>query len=143
MDFKIPSTLIILLGLVSCHKYQPLNNTAAYYNYSTECLGKSNEAILVKAWGFGISKSKAIEDAQTNVIQELLTKGIFNGKPDCGVKPIGLGLNSKTKERLTKNYKKYCDLKIGATNNATVFRSNDGYRVGITVSVDLKKLKNE
>lgn len=143
MDFKGPFILLAFTSLVSCKSYQPLNNTAAYYNYSTECLGKSNEEIIVKAWGFGISKNKAIEDAQKNVIKELLSKGIFNGKPDCGVKPILAEIKPQKKDRLIKNYKKYCDLKPGAIKDATVFKVKSGVRVGVIVSVDLKKLNNE
>lgn len=88
---RIIFTLSAIFGLLSC---SPQKKLATNYNYKTECLGLNSDGTqIVKAWGKGINKNEAIENAKITALNDVLFKGILDGKQDCNSKPILNGVN--------------------------------------------------
>lgn len=74
------------------------NNTAAFYNYKTECLGAELDGSqTLKAWGNGRNRADACEQAKKNAVRDVLFNGINNGKSDCDMRPVVLELNAQEK----------------------------------------------
>lgn len=94
---------IILLGLVfvaalSLKSCKPAETTSGYYNYKTECLGvEAGGTRVVRAWGKGLDKKEAQQNAYKNAISEILFEGIQNGRQECGMRPVIIELDARNK----------------------------------------------
>ena len=68
------------------------------YTYKTECLGSELDgSITVKAWGNGRNRADAIEQARKNAVNDVLFKGITEGKSDCSPRPLVGEVNARMK----------------------------------------------
>jgi hypothetical protein len=71
----------ILVFLFSC---QSQKNIAGNYTYKTECAGNADDGhIFLKAWGKGLNKKVALEDARKNALKDVLFSGVFTGDAAC------------------------------------------------------------
>jgi hypothetical protein len=79
---KYLTILGVLVLIFSC---QSQKNIAGNYTYKTECAGDAdNGQFLLKAWGKGVNKKEAIENARKNALKDVLFLGVFTGNPACG-----------------------------------------------------------
>ncbi|MDP5076044.1 MAG: hypothetical protein NWP82_06130, partial [Flavobacteriales bacterium] len=51
----------------------------------------------LESWGSGRNRFDAVEQAKKNAINEVLFKGILNGKPECERKPLVPEVNAREK----------------------------------------------
>jgi hypothetical protein len=71
----------VLVLIFSC---QSQKNIAGNYTYKTECAGDAdNGQFLLKAWGKGVNKKEAIENAHKNALKDVLFSGVFSGEAAC------------------------------------------------------------
>lgn len=76
---KYITILGVLVLIFSC---QSQKNIAGNYTYKTECAGDAdNGQFLLKAWGKGVNKKEAIENAHKNALKDVLFSGVFTGDP--------------------------------------------------------------
>lgn len=65
-----------------------------FYTYETECLGVDLDGSQrLKAWGSGINKKEATQQALKNAVRDVLFKGIHAGSKECGIRPLLLEVN--------------------------------------------------
>lgn len=89
----------IIIGLLLSTTFwfsctNPQKSIAGNYSYETECLGvEMDGSQTVKAWGSGRNRLDAIEQAKKNAVNDVLFKGIRNGKSECNVKPVLIAVN--------------------------------------------------
>ncbi|WP_372746038.1 hypothetical protein [Lutibacter sp.] len=95
-------------------------STAGNYSYKTECLGNSLDGSqTVKAWGTGRDKNEAIESAKKNALNDLLFKGIIEGKSGFDSRPIIVEVNARSK------YENYFNTFFSKGNDYNLFVSID------------------
>ena len=96
------------------------NQIAGNYIFKTECLGIGMDGSqTVKAWGNGRNRWDAIEQAKKNAVNDVLFKGIYEGKQDCEKRPVLTEVNARQKNEAYFNkffsdngeYTKYISLK--------------------------------
>jgi len=77
----------VTLSVLSCKS--KIETISGYYNYDTACVSvEKNGVQTVKAWGFGLREKEAISNARKNAIDDILFKGIRDGKGGCNIRPI-------------------------------------------------------
>ena len=139
--------LIVAISLIGFNSCTSTKNNASYYSYEVKCIGSSLNGIqTVKAWGKGIDKKKALEQAKKNALDEILFQGIRQGSADCNTRPIISEINAKSKYRNYFNsfYSKgYSDfVSINKKNNELQkFNTDQGYLIGTILSIRIDDLK--
>ena len=89
--------LSILVLIFSC---QSQKNIAGNYTYKTECAGDAdNGQFLLKAWGKGVNKKEAIEDARKNALKDVLFLGVFTGDAACARNAMLKEVNAMEKHK--------------------------------------------
>jgi hypothetical protein len=89
--------LSILVFLFSC---QSQKNIAGNYTYKTECAGDAdNGHFLLKAWGKGLNKKEAIENARKNALKDVLFLGVFTGDATCARNAMLTEVNAMEKNK--------------------------------------------
>ena len=87
----------ILVLIFSC---QSQKNIAGNYTYKTECAGNANDGhFLLKAWGKGVNKKEAIEDARKNALKDVLFSGVFTGDAACARNALLTEVNAIEKHK--------------------------------------------
>ena len=142
------SSLIIIFLIFSCGSQK--NENLDYYSFETECLGvELDGSQTLKAWGSGKNKKDAIEQAEKNALNDVLFKGIREGKSDCSLIPLVVDPNAREKNEkyfnnlFLKNdiYSTYISYKDGSFKEK---HSSDTEIVyGITIRVLRSKLKKQ
>jgi len=145
---NLKAFFLISLVLFSC---SPQNKVAGNYNYKTECLGiELDGSQTVKAWGNGRNRWDAIEQAKKNAVNEVLFKGIYEGKQDCEKRPVLTEVNARQKNEAFFNkfftdngeYLKYVSLKDERIDTK-LNRDRQGARESVTHGVVLRILRSE
>jgi hypothetical protein len=94
---KYITILGVLVLIFSC---QSQKNIAGNYTYKTECAGDAdNGQFLLKAWGKGLNKKEAIENARKNALKDVLFSGVFTGDPACGRNAMLTEVNAMEKHK--------------------------------------------
>jgi hypothetical protein len=89
--------LSVLVLIFSCHSQK---NIAGNYTYKTECAGDAdNGQFLLKAWGKGLYKKEAIEDARKNALKDVLFLGVFTGDAACARNAMLKEVNAMEKHK--------------------------------------------
>jgi serine/threonine protein phosphatase PrpC len=69
---------------------------SGYYEYNTECIGTSRDGFqVVKTWGTGLNHNQAVFNARKNAVDDIIFKGIRDGKGGCQVSPLVSNPNLK------------------------------------------------
>jgi hypothetical protein len=142
--------LLFLLSVVlsSCSAQ---NQIAGNYIFKTECLGIGMDGSqTVKAWGNGRNRWDAIEQAKKNAVNEVLFKGIYEGKQDCEKRPVLPEVNARQKNEAYFNkffsdngeYTKYISLKDERIDSK-LSRDRQVARKSVTHGVVLNILRAE
>lgn len=117
---KIQSMLValatvILIGLSSCKTPTEVPAEYATYGFETTCMGLDPDGTqLLRTWGTGINKSKAIEQAKRNAIEAVVFDGIRSGTGDCNKRPLVNQVNAR--ERYESYFSRFFS-QGGAFNN--------------------------
>jgi hypothetical protein len=118
------------------------------YSYKTECLGSELDgSITVKAWGNGRNYSDACEQAMKNAVNDVLFKGIIEGKDGCSPRPLVPEVNARQKYEDYFNrffadggeYKRYVSLKDARSGD----RDKKGARQSVTYGIVLRILRTD
>ena len=154
MNFKAMKHISLLLStvtlvcLLSCKGREV--STAAFHNFTTECLGKSMDGTqTLRVWASGRNRSDAIEQAKKKAVYDVVFTGILAGGGECDSYPVVSEPNAR------KKYEEYFDLFFangGAYSNYVSSRNQkqtavqrykgDGTQTfGIIVVVDRSALK--
>jgi hypothetical protein len=113
-------TILLFLFSVVLFSCSAQNQIAGNYIFKTECLGIGMDGSqTVKAWGNGRNRWDAIEQAKKNAVNDVLFKGIYEGKQDCEKRPVLTEVNARQKNEAYFNkffsdngeYTKYISLK--------------------------------
>ena len=104
----------------------------------------------VKAWGNGRNRWDAIEQAKKNAVNEVLFKGIYEGKQDCEKRPVLPEVNARQKNEAYFNkffsdngeYTKYISLKDERIDSK-LSRDRQVARKSVTHGVVLNILRAE
>jgi len=139
----------IILVLFSCNTQKYVKGN---YSFETECMGvKMDGSQTLKVWGAGRNESEAIEQAKINAVRDVLFKGIRNGKTECNLKPIIIGVKVQENNETYFNsffadngpYKDY----VTGDDSFSIFKekkSGDEYKTySIIVNVQRAKLKEK
>ena len=107
-----------LILLTSCGSKKPAVQTAGYFNYTTECLGKQADGTqLLKVYAKGVDRADAVREAKKKAIEEVLFKGVSAGDTECSAYPVVDAPNARQKYedyfnkffKDSGNFKKYVD----------------------------------
>lgn len=94
---KYITILGVLVLIFSC---QSQKNIAGNYTYKTECTGDAdNGQFLLKAWGKGVNKKEAIENAHKNALKDVLFSGVFTGDAACDRNAMLTEVNAMEKHK--------------------------------------------
>ncbi len=86
-SFLFISAAFFITVSVSAQKTQ--KKTAGNYTYKTECVSTEMDGSeTVKAYGTGKGRIDATNQAKKNAVNDILFKGIIDGKGGCSVKPL-------------------------------------------------------
>ncbi len=84
--------LLLTISIGSCTA-----QSGAYTN-PISCLGvESDGSQTLESWGSGRNRADAVEQAKKNAVNEVLFKGILNGKSDCERRPLVPEVNARQK----------------------------------------------
>lgn len=147
----IKYTKILFLISVVLFSCSPQNQVAGNYNFKTECFGIGLDGSqTVKAWGNGRNRWDAIEQAKKNAVNEVLFKGIYEGKQVCEKRPILTEVNARQKNEAYFNkffadkgeYTKYISLNDERIDSK-LSRDRLSARKSVTHGVVLRILRAE
>jgi len=94
---NIVYSFLIVSLFFACHSQK---NIAGNYIYKSECAGITNDGKqMIKAWGNGLNKKEAIEDAKKTALKDILFNGIYNGFTTCSKIPILTEINAAEKHK--------------------------------------------
>lgn len=125
------------------------------YEYKTECLGAELDGSqLLKSWGYGKSKTDAVEQAKKNAVRDIIFNGIHEGKQDCSQKALVTVVNAQEKYEAYFNkffadggeYLNFIltkDKSIFSRKNTNKKKVREGFVNGIVLSVLRNELKNK
>ena len=96
LSLAVAVVATLAAGLSSCSKHTTqIASSAAYANFETRCLGTEQDGSqTLRAWGKGVSKADAIEQAKKNAVADVLFKGIKDNGP-CNTTPLVLEVNAR------------------------------------------------
>ena len=110
--------------LSGCKSEQPVVTTAAFRNYTTECLGKDMDGNqTLRVWASGKNRKDAIEQAKKKAVYEVTFSGIAAGSGECNAFPVVDEANAR------KKYEQYLDL---------FFKDGGAYRKYVSIENDKK-----
>ncbi|NCC98963.1 MAG: hypothetical protein EOL95_04555 [Bacteroidia bacterium] len=127
------------------------NNTSAYYNSETECLGvELDGSQTLRVWANGRNKTDAVEQCKKNAVNEVIFNGIKNGNGGCNKKPLITEVNAKEKYEYYFNiffkddgeYKKYISMEDSRTFTKKRLKRSEQVKYGITVRVNRGDLQD-
>lgn len=139
--------LILVISLIGFNSCKSIKNNASYYSYDVKCIGSALNGIqTVKAWGKGLDKAEALEQAKKNALDEVLFKGIRQGTTDCNTRPIVSEINAKTKYQYYFNSFYSQDYSSFATintkkNKIEKIETDQGYLIGAIITIEIADLK--
>lgn len=140
--------IMVVMVFSGCKSKQ---STAGNYSYKTECFGNSLDGSqTVKAWGTGRDKEEAIENAKKNALNDLIFKGIIEGKSGCDIRPIVAEVNARSKYEdyfntfFTKgnNYNKFVTIDE-KKNSYQVIKARERITYGIVMKLHSAALKQK
>ena len=144
-------TILLFLFSVVLFSCSAQNQIAGNYIFKTECLGIGMDGSqTVKAWGNGRNRWDAIEQAKKNAVNDVLFKGIYEGKQDCEKRPVLTEVNARQKNEAYFNkffsdngeYTKYISLKDERIDSK-LSRDRQVARKSVTYGVVLTILRAE
>ncbi len=139
-----------LLTATGCKTPVETDGTAAYADFSVECLGVDGDGSqTLRVFGKGNNRADAIEQAKRNAVNEVLFKGITLGTGDCNKRPIVTEVNARERyedyfDRFFTSggaYTKYVRLDEKRTSRIRA-RSKDMEQWGVVVTVDRAALRS-
>lgn len=145
------SILTILTLLVAVAPFYSQKKITGSYEYKTECLGvELDGSQSLKAWGYGRSKTDAVEQAKKNAVKDVIFNGIHEGKQDCSQKALLTVVNAQEKYE-TYFSKFFADggeyLSFISIQNKSIFskksKNNKKVREGFVNGIVLNVLRNE
>jgi hypothetical protein len=76
------------------------NSVSANYELKTECMGvELDGSQTVKAWGNGRNRFDAVDQAKKNAINDVIFKGVREGKAQCETRPLVGEVNAREKHQ--------------------------------------------
>lgn len=86
---QIIIAIICIFSFYGCKTATQVSGEVATYGFETECLGVDPDGSqMLRTWGSGTSKTKAIEQAKRNAVEAVIFKGITAGTGDCNKRPL-------------------------------------------------------
>lgn len=138
-----------LLMLSGCKSKQEVS-TAAFHQYTTECMGKGMDGThTLRVWASGRNRSDAIEQARKKAVYDMVFTGISAGSRECNAYPIIDEPNARTKyeeyfDRFFADggaYGKYVSTENQKTKSMQSFKGDGNQTYGIVVRVDRSALR--
>lgn len=145
---------IFCLGIIvfcSCKANKP-SDLGAFYSFETECIGTEYDGSLtLRAWGEGISKQDAVEQAKKKALRDVIFKGITRGVSDYNMRPLVLDANGADKYQDYFNrffsdkgaYTSFVNLRDEKANSKQVMENKLTYKYGVTVRILRAELKQK
>lgn len=85
----LPFAVCLVLALTGCKTSTQTMNEYAFSEFKTQCLGVSPSGIqMLRTWGTGMNKAKAIEEAKRNAVNAVIFDGIVDGNGECNKRPL-------------------------------------------------------
>lgn len=95
---KITLVSLLLISPLYFTSCNPQKKIAGNYTYKTECMGQEGDGSqTVKAYGNGRNYFDACTQAKKNAVNDVLFKGIIDGRPGCDMKPVVPEVNAREK----------------------------------------------
>ncbi|SHG16035.1 hypothetical protein SAMN05444483_105174 [Salegentibacter echinorum] len=142
------SLVFLLIGVIGLKSCSSTKSNSAYYTYETECIGSNlNGTQTVKAWGKGLDKKTALENAKKNALNEIIFKGLYKGGRDCQKKPIISEVNAKVKydyyfdRFFSKIYSGF--VSISKKGKLETSKYEQGYLTAVILSIQIADLKQQ
>lgn len=140
---------VLVLSVASCKTPTKIANEYASATFETECMGIDPNGIqILRTWGNGITKAKAIEQAKRRAVETVIFKGITAGSGDCNKRPLVNEVNAREKYEDYFNaffrdggaYQKYVTLEEKRTSRIKS-KSSEMEAWGVVVKVDRSALR--
>lgn len=139
---------LLLVIMVSCKTPTKISGEYATAKFNTECLGADPNGIqTLRAWGNGINKNRAIEQAKRNAVEAVMFEGI-QGTGNCNKRPLINEVNARERYENYFNaffkeggaYEKY--IKLDEKRTSRIKSSNSEMEAwSVVVVVDRSALK--
>ena len=89
---------ICLLAFAVCKTPTEISREYGSYGFATQCIGTDPDGNqILRTWGNGISKAKAIEQAKRKAVETVILKGINDGAGGCDRRPLVNEVNAREK----------------------------------------------
>ena len=98
INYLFTIILVAILGVTSCKTPTKIGNEYGSATYETECMGIDPSGIqMLRTWGNGVTKAKAIEQAKRRAVETVIFKGITAGSGECNKRPLVNEVNAREK----------------------------------------------
>lgn len=146
---KFAAVAIVAITMTGCKTPTSISGEYASSKFEISCLGVDPDGgQTLRAWGNGINKSRAIEQAKRNAVEAVMFKGI-QGSGNCNKRPLINEVNARERYEEYFNtffteggaYEKYVTLDEKRTSRIkSSGASMEAW--GVVVTVDRTALKN-
>lgn len=88
--------LLLLCGLWSCKTHTKIANEYATSGFNVECIGIDPSGwLMLRSWGNGINKDKAIEQAKRRAVETVVFSGITSNNDSYKRRPLVTEVNAR------------------------------------------------
>lgn len=149
IKLMMSAAIVCMIAFAACKTPTNISNEYGSYGFNTTCMGVDpNGGQILRTWGNGINKAKAIEQAKRNAVETVLLKGIVDGNGQCDKRPVINEVNAREKYETYFNaffrdggaYNKYVRLEESRTSRIKS-KSSEMEAWSVVVIVDRSALK--
>lgn len=139
----------LAMMLTACKSHQAAT-TAAFQNYTTECMGKGMDGTqTLRVWAVGRNRADAIEQAKKKAVYDVTFTGINAGGGECNAYPVVDEANARKKyedyfDRFFADggaYSKYVSISNQKKSAMNKFNGDGNQMYGIIVTVNRSALR--
>ena len=89
-------SFLMLSGLWSCKTPTVIENEYGSANFKTECIGVDPDgSLMLRTWGNGINKDKAIEQAKRKAVETVIFTGLTSNNEQYKYRPLVTEVNAR------------------------------------------------
>lgn len=142
---------IATIALYSCKSPQKISNESSYYSFETTLLTKTHDgSCTVRAFGQGMNRATAVEQARKNAVHGIIFRGI-HGSDGINILPLIKTPNAEEKYKLYfgkffstgGEYTNYSTLSPEKINSRIKSKGNAQTMYGVIVNIDINRLEQK
>lgn len=140
--------ILILISFINFHCSPKATSVPFSFQHETECLGIGpDETLTIMCWGNGFDKKSAQDNAVINGINDVLFKGLKNGKMDCFRNPMFTSSvfkkeNEKYFDELFSNRNNFYNYVAITEKSKLILVNNNQKSMKLILNIKMSDLKN-